>query len=72
MNSPPAEADIPDEIKILTKGSVKMKRNLVSSNEEAFIASWGRILGQIREEARVITQTGPKIIPSIDFKELWY
>ncbi|KAK4555944.1 hypothetical protein LTR86_007164 [Recurvomyces mirabilis] len=47
-----------------------LKHRLVAGNEEALQHSWNRLLVSLREEIPLIAELGPKIVPSIDFKDL--
>lgn len=69
MNTPPDEADELAEINNLQEKSVKPE-DQVSSTEAALTASWQRLLRQIQEEIKIITQTGPKNIPEINFEQI--
>lgn len=71
MNTPPDEADEIDEINNLQEKSMNPEDQF-SSNEAALTASWERLLRQLQEEIKLITQPGPKMIPEIDFEEIRY
>ena len=42
-----------------------IKRDLASGHEEKLTASWRRLLEEIEQEVKVISERGPAIIPSI-------
>lgn len=48
----------------------KIKQSLIAGKEEGIVASWRRLLNQIRSEIDYITNTGPDVIPSIDFQDI--
>lgn len=48
----------------------KLKETLIAGREKAFVASWRRLLVQIRSETDYINNTGPDVIPSINFHDI--
>ncbi|KFH45463.1 hypothetical protein ACRE_037070 [Hapsidospora chrysogenum ATCC 11550] len=48
----------------------KIKQNLIIGKEDAVVASWARLLDQLRSEIDHITKAGPAVIPSIDFQDI--
>lgn len=72
MNTPPREEDAPGEPNDLRTRFVKATADLVSGDEEALTTSWERLLRQIQEEVKVVTQIGSDIFPVIDFKDIRY
>ncbi|KAL4971299.1 DUF1479-domain-containing protein [Aspergillus desertorum] len=46
------------------------KKRLIHGNEEAVKKSWDRLLAQLRDEVTTIAQHGPRIIPSINFRDI--
>lgn len=69
MNTPPDDADELEQTNHLLQKSVNSEEQ-VSSNEAALTASWERLLHQLQEEIKIITQTGPKTVPEINFQEI--
>ncbi|KAK3317750.1 hypothetical protein B0T19DRAFT_493548 [Cercophora scortea] len=73
--NPKREGDISDAFASMSgKGSQplpdrfrQLKLDLVRGHEEALIASWNRLLGTLRKENQVIAETGPSIVPEVDF-----
>ncbi|KAK2598584.1 hypothetical protein N8I77_011984 [Diaporthe amygdali] len=59
-----------DGIPSLPKRFAQVKADLVSSNEAAVAASWGRLLKQLREEVAIIAEANRTVIPTIDFQDL--
>ena len=47
-----------------------IKRDLVRGHESALTASWQRLIEKLAAENEIVAQTGPAIIPSIDFLEI--
>jgi hypothetical protein len=47
-----------------------VKKELASGHKEKLTASWKRLLKEIEKEVRIISNLGPAVIPSIDFKAL--
>lgn len=47
-----------------------VKERLIAGHEEAVHESWNRLLASLREETATISKLGPKIIPTIDFKDI--
>ncbi|KAI1084612.1 hypothetical protein F5B20DRAFT_212694 [Whalleya microplaca] len=47
-----------------------LKRRLVAGHESALEASWGRLLGILRDEIKYIEKHGSDLIPSIDFNDI--
>ncbi|KAI3395096.1 hypothetical protein diail_1776 [Diaporthe ilicicola] len=58
-----------DGIPSLPKRFAQVKTDLISSNETAIAASWGRLLKQLRREVAMIAEAESTIIPSIDFQD---
>ncbi|KAH7321259.1 hypothetical protein B0I35DRAFT_351742 [Stachybotrys elegans] len=48
----------------------RIKTDLIAGNEAAIIASWTRLLVQLRLEIETITTKGSEVIPSIDFNDI--
>lgn len=69
MNTPPDEVDERQDFSDLLKRSVD-PNGQDSITEASLSASWERLLRQIKEEIKIITQTGPKTIPEIDFEDI--
>lgn len=65
MNTPPE-----DEWCSVPRTFAKSDWDLISGKEAAITASWERLLERLRDEVRVVEDTGAAIIPSIDFEEL--
>ncbi len=49
---------------------LELKRTLIAGHENLVVDSWKRLLDRIRVENDIIAKEGPKIIPSIDFRNL--
>ena len=47
-----------------------IKRNLIRGHEEAVQASFTRLIEQLAVENRKVAELGPKIIPSVTFKDV--
>lgn len=47
-----------------------LKARLIKGNEEAVRESWERLLKNLRNEIPLIVETGSKIIPEIDFRDI--
>lgn len=47
-----------------------LKRELIRGNEEKVIASWNRLLRELKIENDVVAKQGPAIVPAIDFAHL--
>lgn len=65
MNTPPDDELLPPPRRL-----AKAESDLIPENEAAITASWGRLLQQLREEVKVVTDAGSDIIPTIDFEDL--
>lgn len=72
MNTPPEETKESDEISRRTELLADIKGNRFPGNEDALAASWERLLVQIQETVRVVTQTDSKFLPEIDFEDIRY
>lgn len=48
----------------------EIKRNLISGHEDALIASWNRLLAELKVENDKVARLGPAIVPSIEFEDL--
>ncbi|KAJ0122169.1 hypothetical protein J7T55_002681 [Diaporthe amygdali] len=59
-----------DGIPSLPKRFAQVKSDLISSNETAIAASWGRLLKQLRQEVAMIAEANRTVIPTIDFQDL--
>ena len=47
-----------------------IKRRLMAGHEVALKASWQRLLTSLKEEIPIIAQSGPSVVPEIDFKDI--
>lgn len=52
--------------------SIGTSAGSVSHNVMATTTSWRRLVDRLEDEARVLAQAGPDIIPSIEFNDLRY
>lgn len=69
MNTPPDEAN---EITFTLKGPAETEVDRFLGNEGILFASWERLLRQIQEEVKVVTQMKSKIVPEIAFEDIRY
>ncbi|KAI0436931.1 hypothetical protein F4803DRAFT_540593 [Xylaria telfairii] len=69
------EGNISDSFASLSGGNetplperfLDLKRSLVAGHEEQVVASWRRLLTQLKEENNILKKEGSKVIPSLDF-----
>jgi hypothetical protein len=54
----------------LPKRFLDLKKSLIAGHEDKVIASWQRLLGQLKQENRVLVNEGSKVIPSLEFSNL--
>ncbi|KAH6653340.1 hypothetical protein BKA67DRAFT_520038 [Truncatella angustata] len=47
-----------------------LKRKLIRGNEDAVVASWDRLLQQLRIENDIMAREGPNAVPVVDFRSL--
>jgi len=47
-----------------------IKRQLIYGNEERIIASWNRLLTELKKENEIMAQKGVDVIPQIEFSDL--
>lgn len=71
MNTPPDEVDGREDLGDFLKRSMN-PNGQGTGNGTALLASWERLLRQIKEEIQIIRQTGPKMIPEINFEDIRY
>lgn len=72
------EGDISDSFASLSGTAYKplpqkfldLKKRLIQGNEDAVVASWGRLLEQLKIENEIVAREGPNAVPSIDFADL--
>lgn len=72
------EGDISDSFASLSGTAYKplpqkfldLKKRLIRGNEDAVVASWGRLLEQLKIENEIVAREGPNAVPSIEFKDL--
>lgn len=48
----------------------QLKLSLVEGREEKVIASWNRLLRQLKAENDIVAELGPKVIPEVHFNDL--
>ncbi|KAK7739681.1 hypothetical protein SLS53_005648 [Cytospora paraplurivora] len=48
----------------------QLKLSLVEAREEKVIASWNRLLEQLKVENDIVAELGPKVIPEVQFNDL--
>ncbi|KAJ4424383.1 hypothetical protein N0V82_000902 [Gnomoniopsis sp. IMI 355080] len=70
MNTPPDETAGSNELSRLSGLLVEIKGNWSPGNDGTLSASWERLLMQIQEEVRILTQTESKTVPEIDFEDM--
>ncbi|CAN8101464.1 unnamed protein product [Discula destructiva] len=71
MNTPPADTDETNEEASPLHGSfANIKPGLVSGEEDVLLASWERLLIELRVEVDAVTQPGAETIPVIQFEDL--
>ncbi|KAI0186423.1 hypothetical protein EV127DRAFT_463294 [Xylaria flabelliformis] len=71
------EGSIADSFASLSGGSaplperfLDLKRSLVAGHEDQVIASWQRLLTQLKQENRILAKEGSGVIPSLQFANL--
>ncbi|KAK7941595.1 uncharacterized protein PG986_013982 [Apiospora aurea] len=72
------EGDISDSFVSLSKTQrpplprrfLELKQSLVQGREDAVIASWGRLLRQLRSENELVAAKGPGVVPVLQFHGL--
>ncbi|KAI1742743.1 DUF1479 domain protein [Xylaria scruposa] len=76
-HQPKREGNIADSFASLSGGYVPLperfldlKRSLVAGHEDQVIASWKRLLTQLKQENRILAKEGSGVIPSIEFANL--
>ncbi|KAI0593965.1 DUF1479 domain protein [Biscogniauxia sp. FL1348] len=77
-DAPKREGDISDSFVSLSGGNnsklpekfLELKKTLVNGREKRIIASWHRLLDQLRQENELVAKRGPDIVPSIEFHSL--
>ncbi|KAJ8119267.1 hypothetical protein O1611_g10644 [Lasiodiplodia mahajangana] len=47
-----------------------LKKSLVAGHEDKIIASWQRLLAQLKRENSILAREGSKVIPSLEFANL--
>ncbi|KAI1270873.1 DUF1479 domain protein [Xylaria sp. FL0933] len=47
-----------------------LKKSLVAGHEDRVIASWQRLLAQLKQENSILAKEGSKVIPSLEFSNL--
>ncbi|KAI0802883.1 DUF1479 domain protein [Xylaria sp. FL0064] len=47
-----------------------LKKSLVAGHEDGVIASWQRLLAQLKQENSILVKEGSKVIPSLEFSNL--
>lgn len=47
----------------------ELKCDLVRGREKEIVASWGRLLRQLRRENEIIAKKGPSVIPQVEFSD---
>ena len=60
------------EFKPLEPRFADVKAHLIHGKHDKIEASWERLLASLREEVPLIAETGSKIIPEIDYKDIDY
>jgi hypothetical protein len=58
------------KFKQLPERYAQLKRRLIVGNEDAIRASWERLLSSLKEEIPLIAESGPGIVPQVDFKDI--
>ncbi|KAI1170604.1 DUF1479 domain protein [Nemania sp. FL0916] len=58
-----AQAPLPDRF-------LELKKSLVAGHEDKLIASWQRLLAQLKQENAVLAKEGSNVIPSLEFANL--
>jgi hypothetical protein len=58
------------DFKPLAPEYADLKSRLIKGREDAVRASWERLLQDLQEEVPLIAESGSKIIPEIDFKDI--
>ncbi|KAI3318091.1 DUF1479 domain protein [Xylariaceae sp. AK1471] len=54
----------------LPKRFLDLKKSLVAGHEDRVIASWQRLLAQLKRENSILAKEGSKIVPSLEFANL--
>lgn len=47
----------------------ELKCNLVRGREKEIVASWGRLLRQLKRENEIVAKKGPSVIPQVEFSD---
>ncbi|KAI1499088.1 DUF1479 domain protein [Biscogniauxia marginata] len=76
--APKREGNISDSFLSLSGGDkstlperfLELKKTLVAGREDRVIASWYRLLDQLKRENEIVAREGPSIVPSVEFKDL--
>ncbi|KAI0471404.1 DUF1479 domain protein [Xylaria cf. heliscus] len=72
------EGDISDAFASLSGGNAQplperfldLKKSLVAGHEDRVVASWQRLLTQLKKENSILAREGSKVIPSLEFANL--
>jgi hypothetical protein len=72
------EGDISDAFASLSGGNqaplperfLELKKSLVAGHEDRVIASWGRLLAQLKRENGILKEEGSNVVPSLEFANL--
>ncbi|KAI1748730.1 DUF1479 domain protein [Xylaria castorea] len=71
------EGNISDSFASLSGGTaplperfLDLKKSLVAGHEDRVIASWQRLLAQLKQENRILAREGSEVIPSLQFANL--
>lgn len=54
----------------LPKRFLALKQDLIRGHEDAVIASWNKLLQQLKIENEIVAREGPSVVPSIEFSNL--
>ncbi|KAI0869104.1 DUF1479 domain protein [Hypoxylon argillaceum] len=54
----------------LPESFLDLKRSLIAGHEDKVIASWQRLLAQLKHENRILSKEGSKVIPTLEFANL--
>ena len=78
LSTSKAEGDISSVFSSLTGAKLpplpprfaEVKKRLISGNEEAVQTAWDGLLPRLKREIECIHSMGPRVVPTIDFKDL--
>ncbi|TGJ78873.1 hypothetical protein E0Z10_g9890 [Xylaria hypoxylon] len=72
------EGNISDSFASLSGGNraplperfLELKKSLAAGHEDQIVASWKRLLAQLKQENKILAKEGSKVVPSLEFSNL--